>query len=54
MCLNVGCIPSKALLHVARRCIAEAEELAASGISFGEPEIDLDALRGWKDGSSRS
>jgi dihydrolipoamide dehydrogenase len=48
VCLNVGCIPSKALLHMAR-VINEAAESAAHGISFGEPEIDLDALRGWKD-----
>ena len=45
VCLNVGCIPSKALLHAAR-VIAEAEEMAAHGISFGEPQIDLDALIG--------
>ena len=48
VCLNVGCIPSKALLHVAE-VIAEAEELAESGVAFGEPEIDLDELRGWKE-----
>ena len=48
VCLNVGCIPSKALLHVAR-VIAEAEEAKGQGISFGEPEIDLDGLRGWKE-----
>ena len=48
VCLNVGCIPSKALLHAAR-VITEAEEMAAHGISFGKPKIDLDALRGWKD-----
>jgi dihydrolipoamide dehydrogenase len=47
VCLNVGCIPSKALLHVAR-VLAEAGELGASGVSFGEPEIDLDGMRGWK------
>ena len=41
VCLNVGCIPSKALLHAAR-VIAEAEEMAAHGIAFGEPKIDLD------------
>ena len=48
VCLNVGCIPSKALLHAAK-VITEAEEMGAHGISFGKPKIDLDALRGWKD-----
>ena len=48
VCLNVGCIPSKALLHIAR-VIAEAEEAGGQGVSFGEPQIDLDGLRGWKD-----
>ncbi len=49
VCLNVGCIPSKALLHVAR-VMAEVETMAAHGISFGEPKLDLDKLRGFKDG----
>jgi dihydrolipoamide dehydrogenase len=49
VCLNVGCIPSKALLHVAK-VIAEAQLAAEHGVTFGEPEIDVDALRGWKDG----
>jgi len=49
VCLNVGCIPSKALLHVAK-VIAEAEETSRHGVSFGAPQIDLDALRAWKDG----
>ena len=49
VCLNVGCIPSKALLHAAR-VIAETGEMAAHGLRFGDPDIDLDALRGWKDG----
>jgi dihydrolipoamide dehydrogenase len=49
VCLNVGCIPSKALLHVAR-VLEEAKEVSESGISFGEPEIDTEKLRGWKDG----
>ncbi|MDA7427407.1 dihydrolipoyl dehydrogenase [Primorskyibacter aestuariivivens] len=49
VCLNVGCIPSKALLHVAK-VITEAEEMASHGISFGKPKIDLDELRGFKDG----
>ena len=48
VCLNVGCIPSKALLHVAR-VLAESEELSASGVSFARPEIDIDAMRGWKE-----
>jgi len=48
VCLNVGCIPSKALLHTAAVADA-ARAMAAHGIAFGEPEIDLDALRGWKD-----
>ncbi len=47
VCLKVGCIPSKALLHAAR-VLAEAEEMAARGISFGVPEIDLAALLSWK------
>jgi dihydrolipoamide dehydrogenase len=47
VCLNVGCIPSKALLHIAR-VIAEAEEAASQGVRFGEPQVDLDGLRGWK------
>jgi dihydrolipoamide dehydrogenase len=48
VCLNVGCIPSKALLHVAK-IIAEARLAAEHGVRFGDPEIDVDALRGWKD-----
>ncbi len=48
VCLNVGCIPSKALLHAAR-VIEETEEMAEHGIRFGKPEIDADALRKWKD-----
>jgi dihydrolipoamide dehydrogenase len=47
VCLNVGCIPSKALLHTAK-LITEAEESAAHGLSFGKPNIDLDKLRNWK------
>ncbi len=47
VCLNVGCIPSKALLHVAA-VTDEVKQLAAHGISFGEPKIDLEKLRGWK------
>jgi dihydrolipoyl dehydrogenase len=48
VCLNVGCIPSKALLHLAR-VLADAEEAAGGGITFGEPEIDLDGVRAFKD-----
>jgi dihydrolipoamide dehydrogenase len=48
VCLNVGCIPSKALLHSAA-VVDEARSMAKHGISFGEPVIDLDKLRGWKD-----
>jgi dihydrolipoamide dehydrogenase len=48
VCLNVGCIPSKALLHAAR-VISEAEEMASRGIKFGKPAVDIDALRSWKD-----
>jgi dihydrolipoamide dehydrogenase len=47
VCLNVGCIPSKALLHAAR-VIEEAEEMRELGVDFGKPEIDTDKLRGWK------
>ena len=48
VCLNVGCIPSKALLHAAQ-VIDEAEAMAARGVRFGEPEIDAAKLRSWKD-----
>ena len=47
VCLNVGCIPSKALLHAAK-VISDARDMAAHGISFAPPTIDLDRLRGWK------
>jgi dihydrolipoamide dehydrogenase len=47
VCLNVGCIPSKALLHAAR-VIAETEEMATHGISFGTPDVDLPKLLAWK------
>ncbi|SFI85908.1 dihydrolipoyl dehydrogenase [Methylobacterium brachiatum] len=52
VCLNVGCIPSKALLHVAA-VTEEAGRLAAHGISFGAPTIDLDKLRAFKAGTVR-
>jgi dihydrolipoamide dehydrogenase len=48
VCLNVGCIPSKALLHAAK-VITEAEEMSHFGVKMSKPEIELDALRGWKD-----
>jgi len=49
VCLNVGCIPSKALLHVAE-VVNETREIASHGVTFGEPVFDLDKLRGFKDG----
>lgn len=48
VCLNVGCIPSKALLHVAK-VITEAEEAERQGIGFGKPAIELNKLRTWKE-----
>jgi dihydrolipoamide dehydrogenase len=48
VCLNVGCIPSKALLHVAK-VITDAEETAQQGIVFGKPGIEIDKLRAWKE-----
>ncbi len=51
VCLNVGCIPSKALLHAAK-VIDETHAMASHGISFSAPQIDLDKLREWKDGWS--
>jgi dihydrolipoamide dehydrogenase len=47
VCLNVGCIPSKALLHAAK-VIDEAASMGAHGVSFGAPQIDIDKLRSWK------
>ena len=47
VCLNVGCIPSKALLHAAE-VIDRVEAMAPYGINFGSPTIDLEKLRGWK------
>ncbi len=47
VCLNVGCIPSKALLHAAK-VISESEEMSELGISFKKPTIELDKLRDWK------
>jgi dihydrolipoamide dehydrogenase len=48
VCLNVGCIPSKALLHTAA-VIDEAKAMEAHGVAFGEPSIDIDKLRGFKE-----
>jgi dihydrolipoyl dehydrogenase len=47
VCLNVGCIPSKALLHAAK-VVEDAADMAASGIVFGPPQIDRERLRAWK------
>jgi dihydrolipoamide dehydrogenase len=49
VCLNVGCIPSKALLHAAK-VIADAEDMAEHGVTFGAAKVDLDGLRKFKDG----
>ncbi|MEE8629623.1 MULTISPECIES: dihydrolipoyl dehydrogenase [Methylobacterium] len=49
VCLNVGCIPSKALLHAAK-VIDESQAMASHGISFAAPQIDIDQLRSWKEG----
>ena len=48
VCLNVGCIPSKALLHAAK-VIDESEDMGAHGIKFAKPEVDIEALRSWKE-----
>lgn len=48
VCLNVGCIPSKALLHAAKT-LTEAKEASLYGIRFGQPEIDVGKLRSWKE-----
>ena len=48
VCLNVGCIPSKALLHTAA-VIRETEQMSAHGVSFSKPKIDREKLLGWKD-----
>ena len=49
VCLNVGCIPSKALLHVAK-VLTEAQDAAHAGIEFGKPKVSLEKLRAWKSG----
>ena len=48
VCLNVGCIPSKALLHVAK-VITEADDVSHHGVTFSKPTIDIDKIRSWKD-----
>ena len=53
VCLNVGCIPSKALLHSAQ-LIHEAEEFEQHGLSFGKPALDIDKIRSWKASVSKS
>ena len=49
VCLNVGCIPSKALLHIAK-FIDEAGEMKAQGVDVGDVKLDMEKIRGWKDG----
>ncbi len=53
VCLNVGCIPSKALLHVAQ-IIHEADAITEHGVSFGKPAVELDKVRGWKQSVSQN
>lgn len=53
VCLNVGCIPSKALLHMAQ-IVHEAEEMGSHGITFGKPELDIDKVREFKEGVTKS
>lgn len=48
VCLNVGCIPSKALLHIAK-VLQESKESAHFGVNFGEPSIDISKINNWKD-----
>jgi len=48
VCLNVGCIPSKALLHMAK-VVTDAEETTHAGVNFNKPKIELDKLRKWKE-----
>ena len=47
VCLNRGCIPSKALLHLAK-VIGDAKDLGKAGVTFAEPELDLNTIRSWK------
>jgi dihydrolipoamide dehydrogenase len=53
VCLNVGCIPSKALLHAAQ-IIHEVDEFEAHGVSYGKPSIDIDRIRSWKESVTKS
>ena len=53
VCLNVGCIPSKALLHMAH-IIHEVDEVDSHGISYGKPSFDLDKIRSWKESVTKS
>jgi dihydrolipoamide dehydrogenase len=53
VCLNVGCIPSKALLHAAQ-IIHETEEFEQHGLGFGKPTIDLDKIRAWKESITKT
>ena len=53
VCLNVGCIPSKALLHAAK-VIADAQDGPHFGVDFGKPKIDIDGLRKFKEGDRKS
>jgi dihydrolipoamide dehydrogenase len=53
VCLNVGCIPSKALLHTAL-IIHEAEELGQHGVSFNQPNLDIDKIRAWKESVTKA
>jgi dihydrolipoamide dehydrogenase len=53
VCLNVGCIPSKALLHMAQ-IIHEVDEVDRHGISYGKPNFDLDKIKGWKESVTKT
>jgi dihydrolipoamide dehydrogenase len=53
VCLNVGCIPSKALLHVAQ-IIHEVDEFEQHGLNYGKPTLDIDKIRAWKESVSKS
>ncbi|MDI1278254.1 dihydrolipoyl dehydrogenase [Methylobacter sp.] len=53
VCLNVGCIPSKALLHVAQ-IIHEVDEFEQHGLNYGKPTLDIDKIRAWKESVSNS
>jgi dihydrolipoamide dehydrogenase len=53
VCLNVGCIPSKALLHMAQ-VIHEVDEVGSHGLSFGKPKLDIDKIRTWKESVTKT